>query len=302
MAIETVRVSFLKDEIVPAFVDGVAVRVFDSSNTLITTAISGATGIPGTIEVELEGDDPPTEYLLRFYLVGATIAPKRIQVFSPPELAPTGTNDFTVMAEVFSLEPATDPLMCRVSGYVIGPHGKARPGVDISFTPKFYAFVDQTRAALTGRFVHRTDRRGFLSVDLYRLGMYQVTVEGREVLERSIEVPDRSSILLGHLLFPIVTSVMYLEPGPYTVARGQNLVLTPLVRSSDYRDLGVGAGDVLYSTADTSIASVQILGDRIVVRGNAPGTTALRVTRLDNTIVYLPDLGIAGGDVPIVVT
>jgi hypothetical protein len=302
MGIETVRVAFLRDQIVPTLVDGVAVRVFDMQNNLITTAISGENDAPGTAEVELVGDVVPVEYLLRFYLAGAAIPPKRVAIYSPASVAPTATNDFTVMADVFTLEPAVDPQMCRCSGYVIGPSGKPRPGVDITFVPKFYAFVDQARAALTGRFGVRTDKRGFCSVDLYRLGMYEVTIEGREVLVRNIEVPDRSSILLGHLLFPVVASVIYLEAPPFVVARGQTLALTPQVRSTDYRDLGVAVQDVVYSTADASIASVQVSGDRILVRGNAAGATTLRVTRIDNTIVYLPDLGIAGGDVPIVVT
>jgi hypothetical protein len=302
MAIESVRVAFLKDEVVPSFVDGVTVRVFDSDGLLITSAVSGESGVDGTVELELDGSLSSTVYQLRFFLPGASIPPKRIAVFSPASAAPTATNDFVVTAEVFALEPAVDPSMCRCSGHLIGPAGRPRPGVDVTFLPKFYAFVDDARAALTGRFTVRTNKLGFLSVDLYRRGMYEVTIEGRELLVRNIEVPDRSSILLSHLLLPVVVSVTYAETGPYAVVAGQTLTLTPMVRATDYRELGVGAEDVAYSIADPTIASVQILGDRIAIRGLNAGTTVLRVTRLDNSIVYLPDLGIAGGDVPIVVT
>jgi hypothetical protein len=301
MALETVRVVFLDTEVVPALVDGVVVRVFDADNNLITMATSGAVD-PGTAQLELEGDTAALVYQLRFYLPGSAVTPKLIEVFSPASLSSTGTNDFSVSVEVFALETATEPQLCRASGYVTGPSGRARVGVDLIFLPKFNAFVDETSAALPGRFIVRTNKYGFASVDLYRSAMYQVTIAGREEVVRNIEVPDRSSVLLGHLLFPVVVAVEYVESGPYTVAVDQSLFLTPHVRSSDFRALGVGPEDVLYSITDQAIASVQISGDRIVVRGLAAGTTSLRVTRLDNSIVYLPDLGIAGGDVQIVVT
>lgn len=301
MPVETVRIAFLRDTVVPAPIDGVLVRVFDASRNLVTTTTSGVLET-GVADFEVEASVEGTEYTVRFYLAGASIAPKRIVVYSPASSAPLQTNDFEVDVTLFALEPSPDPLMCRCSGYVIGPMGRPRAGVDLSFTPKFHAFVDSARTALTGNFIVRTDRNGFLKVDLYRYGMYEVVVTGQEPVARDIEVPNRSAILVGHLLFPVVVMVGYDQPAPFTVARNQTLMLTPAVRSTDYRNLGVAAEDVLYSIADPSIASVQILGDRIAIRGLRAGTTSLRVTRLDRSIVYLPDLGITGGDAAVVVT
>lgn len=302
MPIETVRVAILNTEVVPDFVDGAVMRVFDMAGDLVTSVVSGEQVLEGTAEVELEGGDPPTEYLLRFYRSGAAIKPQRIAVYSPSSASPTGTNDFTVSAEVFTPKPATDPKMCRCSGYILGPSGLPIPGADITFIPRYYAFVDDARVALTGRFVVRTDKTGFVSVDLYRHGQYTVTIEGKEYVARDIEIPNRSSIVIGHLFFPVVAAVQYEEAAPFTVRVNENLWLTPHVRATDFRDLGAAPADVLFSVSDQSMASVSVYESRILVRGISTGTTRLRATRLDNSVVYLPAVGIAGGDVPLVIT
>lgn len=302
MAIESVRIAFVTDDITPALVGGVAVRVFDMVGNLVTTAVSGEGTQEGTAEVELPGDMVPIDYVLRFYYPGGAISPKRIQVYSPPTEAPTGTNNFVITTPIFRLEPALDPEMCRASGHILGPSGKPRAGVDVTFTPQFHAFVTDNKAVTTGRLLVRTDKNGFLAIDLFRYGMYDVTIEGKEVVQRSIVVPNRSSILMSHLLFPIVAAVQYDEPQPFSVAVGESLLITPHVRSTDFRDLGVAPGDVFYSTRHDTIATVQIYGERILIRGRSPGETTLRVARTDNSIVYLPGIGITGGDVSITVT
>lgn len=302
MAVETVRIMLLTDAVVPATIDGVVVRIFDADSLeLVTMGVTGDDS-PGSVVFELPGDADGLEYQARFFVRGGAIRPKRFLVYSPETNAPGDTNQFVIMGEAFTLEASDDPTMCLVQGYVTGPSGRKRPGVDLVVTPKFNAFVDQTSVALPGRFIVRSDRYGYVKFPLYRYGMYHVTVAGREEVERNIEVPDRSSILLPHLMFPVVISVVYAEAGPYTLRVGENLELTPTVKTTDFRNLGVAADDVRYSIVHPSIASVQPWGSKIVIRGIQPGATILRVTRLDNTVVSLPDLGISGADVPIVVT
>ncbi len=296
MAVETVRVAFLRDELTATLVDGVSVRVFDTLGNLITMARSGVLEA-GTAQFDIEGSPEGTTYQLRCFHAGTAIAPKNILVVSPPATS----NDFVVMVETFMLEPATDPRMCRCSGQILAPNGKPKRNADLTFWPKYGAFVAHPSAALSGRFMAKTDDQGMVSVDLFRYGMYQVTIGGPEAVTRDIQVPDRSAVLLSHLLFPVVVAVAYLPDPPYAIPVGNTLELVPRVLATDYRDLGPGYEDVRYDTADPSIASVQIMGDRILVRGNSPGTTTLRATRLDNTVVYLPDFGIAGGSLPIVV-
>ena len=301
MGLETVRVAFTKDTGPTALVDNVMVRVFDTVGNLVTHDESGAPDI-GTAQFELEGSAEGTEYQLRCFYAGARIRPHRILVFSPPSLAPSSSNDFIVPVQVFTLPVAVDPKMCRASGYLLGPARLPRKNIVLTFMPRFDAFVDELSTSTPGRFTTRTNEEGFALIDLYRLGIYDVTIEGREAITRTVHVPNRANILLPHLLFPVVVAVGYDQPAPFTVQEGETLLLEPTVVASDYRKLDAGFEDALYQSMDPTVANVQPLEDRIAIRGIKPGTTRLRVSRLDRSIVYVPDLGIEGGDVALTVT
>jgi hypothetical protein len=304
MALETVNVVVKDDQIVPQPVDAVVVRVFDSTGTTFIT--EGTTGVPtpgsGSVQFTLNGSGPlPTTYQLRFYINGGAIkSPQYIQVFSPPSLAPTGANNFLVTASLFTLPTATNPRLCRASGFVWGPDGRPRRGVDMHFIPCFRPLVVDGYGVLGERVAIRTDQDGYASTDLFRTGIYQVTIESQENYTRVIYVPDRSSINLFNLLFPLVVDVQYTPVGPWFVPVGTQLTLVPTLTANDYRVLdGIGDQDVIYSTDDQNIASVTVNADNIIIRGNAPGSTTLRVSRRDTSIVYIPDPGINNGAIGI---
>jgi hypothetical protein len=304
MALETVTITIVDDQVVPERVDGISVRVFGEAGALITEGLSGVLE-PGEIALELPGSTDGTVYELRFFKVGTALAPVRIAVYSPPSLASTGTNRFRCVAEVFRLLPAQDPRLCRVSGFVANAARRSRRGVNLVVLPQFNAFIYDASVVTPGRFIVRTDGDGFCSFELFRFAIYEITIEGQEETRRTVQVPDRAALSLTALLFPVVASVTFAEAanldGSYTVtANAAPLQLTPTIVATDYRVLdGVGAEDVGYGTDAPAIASVYVLGDRIEIRGHAAGTTALRITRLDESVVSLPDPGIVGGTVVI---
>jgi hypothetical protein len=175
--------------------------------------------------------------------------------------------------------------------------------VDIHFIPCFNPLVVDGIGVLGERVATRTDEDGYISVDLYRDGYYLATVESQENVQREVLVPDRSSVNINHLLFPRVVSVAYSPAGPFTLAAGAELELTPTITASDFRELeGTGSEDVEYSTDDPSIADVRVGADAITLRGLSPGTTTLRVARSDLSIVYIPDPGISGAAITVTVT
>ena len=304
MALESVTITIVDDQVVPELVDGITARVYDGDGTLVTTSTSGALD-PGVVALELPGSTLGTLYELRFFKVGASLDPVRIAVYSPPMLAFTGTNRFRCVAEVFRLLSSSDPRRCRISGFVANAARRSRRGVNLIVIPHFNAFIYEASVVTPGRFIVRTDGDGFCSFELFRRAMYDVTIEGQEDTCRTVQAPDRAALSLTALMFPVVISVVFAETGnpdgSYTVtAGGQPLHLTPTLLATDYRVLeGTGTEDVGYSTDTPSIASVYILGDRIEIRGHAPGTTTLRITRLDESVVSLPDPGVIGGVVTI---
>lgn len=305
MALETVLVSVNDDQVVPQPVDGVVVRVFDATGTTFITEATTGVPLPGQVMFTLNGAGPtPVTYQLRFYINGgAILSPQYIEVYSPPALAPTGANNFVVTASLFALPTATNPRLCRASGYVWGPDGHLLRGLDIAFIPCFRPLVVDGYGVLGERVNTRSDEDGYLSVDLLRDGIYQVTIESHENITRAVYVPDRSSINIFHLLFPLVISVDYTPAGPWTIATGASLDLTPVVKANDYRTLtGVADADVEYTVDDPAVASVTVGTDKITLKANAPGSTTLRVARRDTSIVYIPDPAISNGAVAITVT
>lgn len=306
MPIETVDVLVQDDEVTPNPVDGVNVLVYDATGTTLQT--SGITGTPtaGHVEFSLNGEAAPNPvvYQLRFAINGGTIvSPQQIEVYSPASGSPTGTNNFEITASLFTLPVATDPRLCRCSGYVRGPDGRPRPGVNIQFIPCFNPLVVDGIGVYSERVETRTDEAGYVVVDLYRDGYYMATVESHENIQRQVLVPDRSSVNINNLLFPVVSAVTFSPVGPWNLTVGGELEITPTVTASDFRTLeGSGAEDVLYAVDDSSIATVDVASDKIVVRGVAAGSTTLTVTRSDTSIVYIPDPGVSGGSVTINVT
>lgn len=303
MALETVRILVQDDQVVPQPVDDVVVRVYDAAGiNLITSGVTGAVE-PGIVEVTLDGDTVPTEYQLRFFINGGSIvSPRLIAVYSPPSLASTGANNFAVPATLFVLSQAINPNLCRASGYVKGPNGQPRKGIDIHFIPLFNPLLVGDDTVLGERVAVRTDATGFVSVDLYRNGKYEATVESHENIQREVVVPDRASVSMGDLLFPVVASVEY-SVDPLEVDAGDDLDVTVEVIATNYQVLtGPASEDVCYSVDDPSVASIEVLSDRITIHGIATGTTTLRATRRDTSIVHSPDPGISGGATTITVT
>lgn len=304
MPLEIVRVHVVDTSAIPEDVDGVVVRFYDSTGTvLITEAITGTVD-PGIAEVTLDGDDPPTTYQLRFFVVGGRIvSPQLIEVFSPPALSPTAANNFEVTAELNILASSPNPRLCRASGFVWGPDGRPRPGIDMHFIPCFNPLVVEGIGVLGERVATRTDKNGFVSVDLLRLGMYTATVESHENMQRVVAVPDRGNVNINHLLFPIVAGAQYTPAGPWVIPRETTLTVTPEVVATNFQVLtGTAARDVIYSTDDPSVASVEVTATQLIIHARSPGVTTLRIARRDRSIVYLPAPNLGASDVTIQVT
>lgn len=306
MALETVTITVSTDDIVPVPVPGVVVRVFDSTGaTYITEA---TTDVNGDAQFTLPGDPAPApiEYQLRFYVVGGSIkSPQFIEVFSPPADSPTGTNNFGIEAHLRTLPEGTDPRLCRISGIILGPDGRPRPGIDIHFVHLFNPVIASPDTVLGERAVTRSKRDGSVVIDLWRKACYLATVESHENIQREVEVPDRAAMNIGDLLFPVVVDISWVPaPAPdWALSVGGTLDISPTITASNFQVLpGLAVEDVLYATDDPSVATVEVVNLSVIrIRGITAGTTQLRVTRLDTSILRTPD-GISGVPVQIVVS
>jgi len=320
MAVETVKV-YVKDQDDEPIVS-VLVRVFDEDGAAFisqnyTTLVSGR----AVADFTLDGDDPPISYTIRLSKTGVAFdgalgddskSPQLITVYSPPAAAPNGNNYFEVVGQTFTLPVATDPRLCRVSGFFKDPAGRPLPGLDITFINQFDPTIVDGYGIMSSKVDVRSDEDGYVELDLYRNGEYRALVESVEaptscdtqsiIFERVLMVPDRSSVNINDLLFPVVDAIVW-DPDPISVAEGETLDIFTTVTATDFRELvGTANEDIIYSTEDETIATVTALPDKLVVLGVTAGTTNLVATRKDQSIVVIPSTEIDGSPILITVT
>ena len=305
MAVETVRI-YTEDELGDPLV-GVLVRFFDATDVFVTQQYSALVGAVAYAEVSLDGDDPvPIDYTIRMSKTGVAFdgglgddskTPQSISVYSPPGLTPPTSNGFTVSGQTFTRPIATDPRLCRASGFFRDISGRPLANLDLHFIglcqnvdqpPMSPMIVDGDAVLQGGELVTRTDSNGYLQVDLYRSGEYGVLMQGFETDLRSILVPDAPSVNLVNLLFPVVTSIVF-NPDPLTLSVDDVTDVDVTVLASDGQTLNIDDGDLLFTSSDTGVVSIQVLNSKLRVVGVAAGTAEITATRADESIVTLPD-------------
>lgn len=272
--------------------EGVVVKVYDGPGVVFFT--QATTDAQGKASFLLETLD----YSLRFYrFQTGFIQPQQLTVLAAPSL-----NVFDVIGEPFVLPTATDPRLCRCSGFFRDISGGPKKFLDIHFIAVFSPLLLESSAVVTEEYRIKTDADGYAQLDLIRCGQYNAMMEatGSDKL-RCINVPDLANTNLPDLLFPRVDRIVWDNPGPYVVSVGTELILTPTVYDSAGRPLtGIASSDVGWKTSDASIASLVFTPTTVIVRGNAPGATQLIATRLDSTIIKIPNTPIVG--VPLEIT
>lgn len=304
MPLETVRIQVVDHTVAQEPVSGAGVRVFDVSGTQLEAW--EVTDSQGIADFTLVGDDPPVEYQVRFFKQGASFGPpKLISVYSPPAVSPSGGNDFRVVATIPEIDPPANPLVCRAHGVVFRPDGRPHGAVDMHFIPTFRPSSVGGALVVGERVATRTDSSGHATVDLYRHGIYDVTIEGHEHELIRVVVPDLPTVNLADLILPTVARIDW-DPVPspaWEVPAGDELIVEPTVwTSSGVRLRQAGTPDVEFCVEDVSIASVKLDGDRVHIRGISPGTTKLVAQRANGTLVHIPDAGIINGVVDLVIT
>lgn len=286
---------YILDAVTSNPVDGVLVRVFDAANKVFySQAITDSSGRAGfTLWTNT--------YNLRFYKFGAHVDQPQIIQVTEPAYGAVQVNAFNAYATTFVHPVANDPRLCRASGFFRDVTGAPQANLDIHIIGEFAPILLEGAGVLSERKTLRTDKAGFACVDLIRCAQYKATVQGTEDTQRSLSVPDAPSANLPDLLFPVVDSVSLEPAGPYTLAVGATLEVVPTVLASNGVPLtGPAGADVRWSSSNSAVMSVGMTATSLVLTGVAAGTAELQVTRLDTSIIRIPQIDIQG--VPQVVT
>lgn len=274
-------------------VSGVTVRIYSAAGTIFFT--QETTDTDGRASFLLFTQ----EYSMRFYRFQTRFSqPQLFTILASPEV-----NTFDVSCELLVPPVASDPRMCRCSGYFRKPNGIARAYLDLHFYPEFGPMVLDGHLVSPKTLAIRTDSNGYAELDLIRGGCYRVTIEGLNTEERYIRIPDLSSTNLVHVLLPIVSQISVDPPGPYDLQVGDEIEITPTVYDSAGVVLhGTAQNDVNWSVSDTNLASVTVGESKLTIRGIAAGSIELRAERRDRSVVYIPDVPISGQPLTLTIT
>lgn len=279
-------------------IEGVLVRVFSEDGSQFFT--QGTTDVEGHVGFTLF----TARYSLRFYKFQVSFRqPQLIDVLEGTNGGPPAAgNVFGVEAELVVPPVATDPRLCRASGYFRDITGAPQRYLDLIFIGQFAPVLLEGAGVLSERRAIRTDEQGFACIDLIRCAIYTATVEGSENTLREVKVPDSSNVNLPDLLFPVVGSISLSPSSPFSLAVGDTLDVTPTVLGTNKVPLsGTAVSDVRWSTEDPSIAVVAPTNDKLVLRGVAAGSTRLLAERINTSIIRIPETPIQGSGANITV-
>jgi hypothetical protein len=300
MPVTTIRM--LSDDTIPIAIPGVVVEFYSTAGAFIT---SGTSDSAGEVTVTL----PAAFYDILMFKIGISVLPKqpqRIQVLTqvPP-------NVFEVTAHIRVLPETNDLTLCRVSGYVINSHGKPQKGVKISLGPTLELVDVSTRLVDPDHQVDVTsDDKGYFEFDLLR----KVTYEGYILYKDDwmgqtpgtlvILAPDRPSVPLEYLLFPIPQAVDFSAPTLSVPINTIDDSITIIVTFTDgnVRQLPLQWGGYNLTISDADIFDFEVAGDKLVITGKTAGTATLTAERtLPVTSLWLPEPSFASDTLTVTV-
>lgn len=288
--------------------EDVEIRFFDAADSYITSVTTDSLGEASLV---LDGAaSPGLEYIIRIVPPEGYTAQngttQRILVIDPLGLSETNVFD-VVFDRPSGVPEATDPRMCRLSGYFTDPalrpirrltlmfHPReVHPGYVVSGFP-YGASPAVVNGKITASELHiLTDDDGYIEVDLPRGSIFDVFVPGLSAADirllSQVYVPDTAGISAQDLFYPYVTKVTYSTDTVNVAVDEEAEVDVELTTSNLQPDVGVD-GLLEFSSDDEDVATVAIVGGSLVVTGHQAGAALITASRVaDSYAPRLPDI------------
>lgn len=288
-------------EAIPAPVEGVRIRVYDSGDLFVTEADTDASG---ELSLVLQGaPDPGENYYVRILKEGWIVGggPTQVAAVLDP-VTPPATNIFEFSVTQPQLDVSIDPKMCLLTGYLVDASGRGLKGVGIRFLPRMAAPdakiaglpfpSDPTllgSRAIISEAYYKTDADGLVKPLLPRGGVFDVLINGLEtpgnqILE-GVMIPDADSARLEDILWPYVTGVTY-DPTSLSLLVDETAeVAVTADGSNGYALEGEDVGCLLdFTIDDDTVASLDVAEGVLIVEGLQAGSTTIQVARKAGTV------------------
>lgn len=193
-------------------------------------------------------------------------------------------NSTTITGTTLPTATATDPSLCRISGYLKNAKGQPLAGahfvlrycyIPLGLSPD--TLIQRERIAI------RADREGYVEFDLIRGA--RLTLELPNLLfwvYKELTVPDAASVELLEFLFPYLVSVDWVDPGPITIAVGETHNAKLIGTLSNGLTVDVPGSAATYDSSAPSVLTPAMPG---FFRGLSAGVSSVTVTEVDRSAV-----------------
>lgn len=210
-----VNIYLQDDSMSPAPIVGAVVTIVNPSTfALVAQATTDSTGLAA---FTLPGAAFPTGviYQVRAFKLGVFFKnPFQIKVYEPAQ-SPPNANGFNLTGTlVGTLQPATDPRVCRCTGRFLDFQNQPVQNAVVRIMARAET-EGQIPKVVDGNMISpqvletHTDADGYVVIDLLRNAVYEVTFAGDDDVIWEILVPDRSSVNLIDLIHPQPVSLSW---------------------------------------------------------------------------------------------
>lgn len=284
-------------------VDGVLVRLYTDAHVFLEAETTGAGSMGSGNAIFASKPAPADYYVVMSYAspgYSFTLGSKQdISVLDAP--APPLSNIFDVEINTFDLPSVTGTYasyLCRCSGYFIDPSGVPYEGMTFRFNHRGYPIFLRTTPAATGVLplltTATTDSSGFAQIDLVRESIYYVTIDGLADQDSyKVIIPNASAASLPDVLFPTITSVVFLDNGTPITTKTVPVGTSPadldvqirmksgfIFKLTEMDKYEIGTVPIELVSSDETIASVRATEEGMsLTASTTTGTTTITAIR-----------------------
>ncbi len=250
-------------------VQGVVVALYNLSSVFISQSTTDSSG-----QVSFSLTDP--QYRVYVYKIGYSIVQPWLLNVDLTKISVT----FSLIGHVRTLPETLDPDLIRVSGSMVDYSGKPRKNL----TLQFYREPQVNIGDLIVEDVPVTstsNEAGYFEFDLYRkMRFCDAYLTERPLYD--IRTPDRASIELSHLIFPIPVN-LEIDPTTITIPLSGGSIDVPYVATfSDYstdREFKSHWAQIKIDVDDSEHLSVGIAKNYLTITPLSVGTTIMSFHR-----------------------
>lgn len=279
-------ITFLTQTLAAVLIPGVLVKIFTSLGAFVTEFITDGLGESGVILL------PDGSYHAVCFKQGTSWpAAFAFEVTENGQVELNGV--------VLTLSTATDPLRCRVQGWMRDFSGNAIPFGTIRTTPLTNGPMGISFGVMFADGIHRADKDGRIQFELMRGLKYMV--EFPSIAEpffyrpaeasgdtwfasKVFDVPNQSALALEDFLFPVPIRVFWSSAVVNLTVGGSADLNVAVLRANGIQEESMLCDELSYTSSDTSVFTVERVDkDTLRLHGVSVGTETVEAKRTQDT-------------------